>query len=52
MNLKVVAEGVEKEEQVSVLRLLRCDEIQGYAITRPPGADQFEKWWSAFKRNA
>ena len=30
MKLKVVAEGVETEEQSRLLRLLNCDEIQGY----------------------
>jgi EAL domain-containing protein (putative c-di-GMP-specific phosphodiesterase class I) len=33
--LKVVAEGVETEEQAKVLRLLRCDEMQGYLFSRP-----------------
>jgi diguanylate cyclase (GGDEF)-like protein/PAS domain S-box-containing protein len=35
MGLKVVAEGVETEEQAKVLRLLRCDEMQGYLVSRP-----------------
>jgi len=29
LSLKVVAEGVENPEQSSLLRLLRCDEVQG-----------------------
>lgn len=35
LRLIVVAEGVETESQAEVLRLLRCDEMQGYLISRP-----------------
>ncbi len=35
LRLKVCAEGVETEEQAKVLRLLRCDEMQGFLISRP-----------------
>jgi diguanylate cyclase len=40
LRLKVVAEGVETEEQAKTLRLLRCDEMQGYLISRPLPAEQ------------
>jgi diguanylate cyclase (GGDEF)-like protein/PAS domain S-box-containing protein len=40
LKLKVVAEGVESEEQAKILRLLRCDQMQGYLISRPlPAAE-------------
>ena len=35
LRLKVVAEGVEEEEQAKMLRLLRCDEMQGYLFSKP-----------------
>jgi len=34
-RLKVVAEGVESEEQAKMLRLLRCDQMQGYLFSKP-----------------
>jgi EAL domain-containing protein (putative c-di-GMP-specific phosphodiesterase class I) len=36
----VVAEGVESEEQANLLRLLRCDEMQGFVISRPLPVEQ------------
>ena len=40
LNLKVVAEGVETEEQSKLLRLLKCDEIQGFLFSKPVPAAQ------------
>lgn len=42
LNLKVVAEGVETEEQRDFLRLLRCDAGQGYLFGKPMPADVFD----------
>jgi predicted signal transduction protein with EAL and GGDEF domain len=42
LNLKLVAEGVETEEEARLLRLLRCDETQGYLYGRPVPCDTFE----------
>ncbi|HXC40201.1 MAG TPA: EAL domain-containing protein, partial [Burkholderiales bacterium] len=39
-GLKVVAEGVETERQLHLLRLLRCDQMQGYLFSRPVPAEQ------------
>jgi diguanylate cyclase (GGDEF)-like protein/PAS domain S-box-containing protein len=35
LKLVVVAEGVESEEQAKFLRLLRCDQMQGFLISKP-----------------
>ena len=35
LNLRVIAEGVESQEQAKLLRLLRCDQIQGYLVSHP-----------------
>ncbi len=42
LGLKVIAEGVETNEQCSRLALLGCDEIQGYLLSRPVAAEVFE----------
>ena len=39
LNLKVIAEGVEDEAQMSFLRARQCDEIQGYYFSKPLPAD-------------
>jgi diguanylate cyclase (GGDEF)-like protein len=35
LGLRTVAEGIEEEEQVRILRQLRCDEGQGFHLGRP-----------------
>lgn len=42
LGLKVVAEGVETDEQCGRLALLGCDEIQGYLLSKPVAAEVFE----------
>ena len=40
LHLKVIAEGVEDEEQMSFLRAHECDEIQGYYFSKPLAVDK------------
>jgi diguanylate cyclase (GGDEF)-like protein/PAS domain S-box-containing protein len=40
LNLKVIAEGVEDEAQMSFLREHQCDEIQGYYFSKPLTVDK------------
>jgi len=35
LEIKVIAEGVDSEDQAAVLRGLRCDQMQGYLFSRP-----------------
>lgn len=43
LRLKIVAEGIENEEQFRFLHLLRCDEGQGYFFSKPVCAENFQK---------
>ncbi|MBC7542824.1 MAG: EAL domain-containing protein, partial [Candidatus Sericytochromatia bacterium] len=43
LNLTVIAEGVETLDELRFLKAHNCDEIQGYLISRPVPAIQFER---------
>jgi diguanylate cyclase (GGDEF)-like protein/PAS domain S-box-containing protein len=44
-HLEVIAEGVETEEQLSVLRALGCNYIQGFLFSKPVAADAVELFY-------
>lgn len=41
LNFDVVAEGIEFEEQMNLLRKLKCDEIQGFYVSKPVPKEDF-----------
>lgn len=44
IGYRVVAEGVETEEVLELLKSYGCDEIQGYFIARPLSAKALEQF--------
>ncbi|MFQ5353414.1 MAG: EAL domain-containing protein [Thermodesulfobacteriota bacterium] len=44
LGLKTIAEGVEDEEQLAVLKSLSCDIVQGYLVARPQDSEDIEKF--------
>ena len=50
LNLRVVAEGIETDTQLGVLRDLGCDYGQGYLLARPMPIGDLDRWlrdWDA-----
>ncbi len=43
LNMRVIAEGVETEDQMAFLRKNNCDEMQGYHFSKPVSAQDIEK---------
>ena len=43
LKLDVVAEGVETQEQLALLKELRCEQYQGYLCSKPVCAEEFEE---------
>ncbi len=45
LKLRTTAEGVEDATQARQLRLMGCDEAQGYLYSPPLAAEDLEHWW-------
>jgi len=50
LQLSIIAEGVEKEEHMELLKSLRCEESQGYYISRPLPEQQFIEFIKLWKQ--
>lgn len=44
LGLETVAEGVERQDQADLLRIIGCDVIQGYAVAEPMAEEAFLTW--------
>ena len=45
LNMKVIAEGVETQEQLEYLKSIACDQYQGYLCSRPMNVKDFEDFY-------
>jgi EAL domain-containing protein (putative c-di-GMP-specific phosphodiesterase class I) len=52
MKLKVVAEGVETQEQLDALRRYGCDMVQGYLFSKPVSTEDITRMLREGKRLA
>jgi len=51
LSLEVIAEGVEEESHIQLLRKMQCDIVQGYYIARPMPAAEFEQLLASNSRH-
>ena len=49
LGMKVIAEGVETEEQIQHLHFLDCEEIQGYYFAKPMPATELENFLQSYE---
>ncbi len=48
LDMDVIAEGAEEKDHIDLLKLLGCDEVQGYYIGKPMPADRFLEFVSDY----
>jgi diguanylate cyclase (GGDEF)-like protein len=51
LGMRVIAEGVETPLQLSIIRDIGCEEIQGFYLSKPLEAQAIEGWWRAQLNN-
>ncbi len=51
LGKQVVAEGVEDQACLDILRQMRCEKIQGYYYAKPMSFDEFSAWLTVHARN-
>lgn len=49
LGLKVIAEGIETEDQRQILLEANCDYGQGFLFCKPVPAEEFEAWLSSWR---
>ncbi|MBQ4496571.1 MAG: EAL domain-containing protein, partial [Spirochaetaceae bacterium] len=47
LEMTTIAEGIETEDQVEMLRNLKCDYIQGYIFAKPMNENDFVDYISS-----
>ena len=47
LNMKIVAEGVEMQEQVEYLKSISCNLYQGYYFSKPIKAKELEEFYKS-----
>jgi diguanylate cyclase (GGDEF)-like protein/PAS domain S-box-containing protein len=51
LGLGVIAEGVENQEILDKLTMMKCECAQGYHIARPMAANIFDEWFVEYSKN-